>query len=120
MNKLNIIFQYDGMPLKTGIWINSFVAHEKGYIGFVVNEKYNDAAEVEVEWFGDDKNRVASRTSLINIRPFNIHFTDKNNEYKASKLMIEYLHHIGALFTFSISENFYRIENGLVYPLNFK
>lgn len=120
MKKLNIIFEYDGMPLKTGVWMNSFVAHEKGYIGIVVNEKYNDEAEVEVEWFGDDKGKVAPRTSLVYIRPFNIHFTDANNQYKASKLMVEYLHHVGALFIFSISDNFYKIEDGIVYPLNFK
>lgn len=52
------------LPIKVG----SIVLHERGWIGKVREEKYNDLPEVEVDWFGKEAETAASRTSLIYIK----------------------------------------------------
>jgi hypothetical protein len=50
------------------IKVGNTVIHERGWIGKVREEKYNDAPEVQVDWFGVQENITASRTSLIYLK----------------------------------------------------
>lgn len=50
------------------IKVGDSVLHERGWIGKVRTEKYSDAPEVEVDWFGAEKEIATSRTSLIYIK----------------------------------------------------
>lgn len=50
-----------------GLIVGDLVQHERGWVGRVREIEYNDADEVEVDWYGKEKNLCASRTSIIYI-----------------------------------------------------
>lgn len=52
------------MKDKTDFEVGDIVEHERGRIGRVINTNYNDAPEVEVEWFGRHKDTKHPRTSV--------------------------------------------------------
>lgn len=119
MSELNINFEYDGVPLKSSNWQNCLVAHERGWCGVVVNEKYNDAPEVEVDWFGNEKGTATSRTSMIFIRPFILSLYDKNNTYICSKELVEWLYETNRMFSLTLRAEHIKIKDNIAYPINF-
>jgi hypothetical protein len=114
-------FEFDGMPLKTGSWLNYAVSHEKGFCGVVINEHYNKLPEVDIKWFGDGSNKITSTTSLIYIKPFVMTLSYSENEiYPCSIKLIEWLHVTNRMFNFKLSSDHFKIEADIAYPTNFK
>jgi len=77
------------------ITIGDEVYHERGYIGIVTDEKYNDAEEVQVNWYFDVDKTFASRTSLIYLNKIlgevsdDVKWVKEGDEFNVDEIFIE-------------------------------